>query len=978
MRRYLKRTLYTVLVLFVVLVSLLAFILTTTPGFYVALKLVNLAIPGKVWVKKPHGRLLDNLSFETLSYQDELTHIKIQQGHLTWKPTALLQRQLLIEAIHANKILVHTTPEKVTATEQKPAPTTSAFPQLPVDVVIHNLSVSKLELKQFDQSQVIEGIKLTADLNQSTWEVKTFKLKYQDFSLYFKGKSSPVYPYKIQAKAKFSSAGNSNHGELSLTGDMEKYLIRGKASGKVNAHINGYLKHFEMLNIDLSWRKSQIPLNADQIIESVSGNLNLHGPLSNLAISSLVELNQPVEASLRLKGTVTPEDIKAHSTLNLLEGTLAAQLFIDRKTNKIEGEIKARHLNLVDYGLPVSQLSFESTLNKGTADDLRASFNLSGQYDGHLMKAYGAYQPDAFSASLNIAGNEANLTGQSMTRWRASLNFPFLNRFHPVLKGLQANLNAKAEMTTEHQGELSLKLSPGRYHSLDDQALPELTFEGGYFNAQITPEGLIGKGHITIDRNKSMSLTLALPKFNLKEFDYQTQTLNGQARLMFDTLDFLDALSPQIQKARGRLSLDLSTKGTLASPTVSGDLSLNSASVHLPQLGLTLEPITFKLTTQNSQWQAKGSIVSQGRPLNFSGQGALSPELRGKVSISGQSWPVIDTPEYFVSLSPSLDLSFSPGELDVKGKVIIPKAKLKPVTFSDTVSLTDDAVFVNDKKDDNPLNLTADVGIEMEDEVKLDVKGLHGFLTGAIQFRQLPQGAPFAVGELRVRDGKYQAYGQDLVIQEAQLIFTGGLISNPGIRVRAVRTFKNASSSFSASNRWFDFSSGNLDTINLGNRVIVGIEVTGRVNTPKIKLFSSPANLSQADILSMIILGRPASQANRSGGQLLLTAISAMDLDSGTKGTQLLNQLKGSLGFDFDFQNTSSYNQATNETSEKSAFVLGKSLSKRLYLSYNIGLSQEDSNILTLNYILNKYFSIQVSASDSGSGLDFLYNHTKE
>lgn len=68
----------------------------------------------------------------------------------------------------------------------------------------------------------------------------------------------------------------------------------------------------------------------------------------------------------------------------------------------------------------------------------------------------------------------------------------------------------------------------------------------------------------------------------------------------------------------------------------------------------------------------------------------------------------------------------------------------------------------------------------------------------------------------------------------------------------------------------------------------------------------------------------------------------------------------------------------TNQVSDTTSVVVGKSLSKRIYLSYNVGLSQADPNVLTLKYLLNKFFSIQVSSSDTSNGIDLLYTATKE
>jgi len=89
---------------------------------------------------------------------------------------------------------------------------------------------------------------------------------------------------------------------------------------------------------------------------------------------------------------------------------------------------------------------------------------------------------------------------------------------------------------------------------------------------------------------------------------------------------------------------------------------------------------------------------------------------------------------------------------------------------------------------------------------------------------------------------------------------------------------------------------------------------------------------------------------------------------------QLLSQLKQTLGLDFNVQNNTKYNQASNNSAANTSLAVGKALSKRLHLSYNIGMFQKNSNVLTLKYLLNKYFSVQVTTSSSGNGLDLLYS----
>ena len=266
----------------------------------------------------------------------------------------------------------------------------------------------------------------------------------------------------------------------------------------------------------------------------------------------------------------------------------------------------------------------------------------------------------------------------------------------------------------------------------------------------------------------------------------------------------------------------------------------------------------------------------------------------------------------------------------------------------------------------------------MGNDVTLNTKGLRGLLDGNLRIQQSPKSPLNTTGMLTIRDGTYLAYGQDLLIEQGQLIFHGTRLNNPELFIRAIRKFDETSTDASSSNHLFDFNASNLDSIALGAHTTVGVEVKGHIKSPKITLFSIPPTLSQADILSMLLLGKPASQANQAGGQLLLSAISSMNLDAGTKGVQLLQQVKQKLGIDVKMQNSESYNRQTNQVSDNTAFVVGKSFSKRIYVSYNIGLFQEDNNVLMIKYLLNKFLSIQVNTSDSGSGVDLLYSHKKD
>ncbi|MCW8469205.1 translocation/assembly module TamB domain-containing protein [Fluoribacter gormanii] len=545
---------------------------------------------------------------------------------------------------------------------------------------------------------------------------------------------------------------------------------------------------------------------------------------------------------------------------------------------------------------------------------------------------------------------------------------------------LYTNLSAQGEISAKNQGNLLLTIHPGFYHELSNDALPQLQFKGGSLKVLLSPESLKGSGIIAIDEHKNLKLKFQLAKFALDTGLKDEQPISSELLLELNSLDFLQKISPEINKLKGQLIGSLKVSGTLNKRKIESQLRLIKTSFFLPRLGLNVDSFEINVRGKERSWETTGSIISSGHHLSLTGKGNLSSQFTTDIALEGNDFPLIQTSEYKVHVSPKLNLHLTPTVQSISGTILVPYAEIKPRSFHNSVSLPDDVVYKRKEKSSPSFTLISslDIDLEMGKEVAVNVKGLKGYLDGVLHLKQSQQSSINAYGELSVRQGTYKAYGQDLAIQQGQLIFTGGPISNPGINLRAAKKITTTSTTFATSSQLLDFNSTNMQNINYGETMILGVEATGRLTRPKIQLFSDPATLSQADILSMLVLGRPANQADKAGGQLLLAAISSMNLGSNTNSLQLLEQLKQTAGIDFNVQTNTNYNQLTNTSSDTTSFVVGKSISKRLYLSYNIGLSQTDTNMLTLRYLLNRFFSIQISNSDSSSAIDFLYTSNKK
>lgn len=543
---------------------------------------------------------------------------------------------------------------------------------------------------------------------------------------------------------------------------------------------------------------------------------------------------------------------------------------------------------------------------------------------------------------------------------------------------LYTNLSTHGEITAKNQGNLLLTISPGFYHPPNDDPFPSVQFKGGSLKIILSPEQLKGSGILAIDENKNLKLQFNLPKFTLDAGLKDDQVINSELSLELSSLSFLQKISPEIDKLKGQLIASLKVNGTLNKRKIESHLILSKASLSLPKLGLNIDTLEMNVRGNEHSWEATGSAASAGHHLSLAGKGSLSSQFTGDFTLEGNDFPLVQTSEYKIHISPKLNLHVTPSLQSLSGTILVPYGEIKPRSFNNSISLPDDVVYKRKEKASPSFTLinNMDIDLEMGKEVAVNIKGLQGHLDGTLNIKQ-QQSAINAYGELSVRDGTYKAYGQNLAIQQGQLIF-GGSMSNPEINLRAAKKIRTTSTTFATSSQLLDFNSTNLQNINYGETLILGVEVSGRLARPKIQLFSEPATFSQADILSLLVLGRPANQADKAGGQLLLAAISSMNLGSDTKSLQLLEQLKQTAGIDFNIQTNTNYNQITNTTSDTTSFMVGKSLSKRLYLSYNIGLSQTDTNMLTLRYLLNKFFSIQVSNSDTSSAIDFLYTSNKK
>ncbi|RUO64918.1 Autotransporter translocation and assembly factor TamB [Pseudidiomarina planktonica] len=435
---------------------------------------------------------------------------------------------------------------------------------------------------------------------------------------------------------------------------------------------------------------------------------------------------------------------------------------------------------------------------------------------------------------------------------------------------------------------------------------------------------------------------------NVRITDWQnTGALNGNITANFSDLALFQIVIPQMSYESGSLTTDIDIGGTIDTPEFLGKLELSASQLGFTQLGLLLTELSLDIendSTNLSVFTVKGAAQSSQGAAQITGQ--ISPFQPGfDLQVEGENFRVVDTPKLTLDMSPNVSAYFVDNQLTVRGELTIPYARIEQPELESTVSKSADVEIYSAGERvttdaETPIPLDAKIRISLGDDVRVKAFGFDGRLTGSLQVTDDGKRPTTASGNIAVARGLYEIYGQELDIERGALIYTGGVISNPGLDLRVQREF--TAGAFSDS-------------------VQVGAQVGGTLTAPSLRLFSNPA-MPDSQILSYLILGRGPATASGTDENLQLQAA----------------MLLGSQGVDFlgkDLKDAFSIDEIGIDSGDDlntSSFFIGKHLSPRLYVKYGIGLL-EPINTFFLRYQLTEQLQLESTSSTEAQGGDLIY-----
>ncbi len=515
------------------------------------------------------------------------------------------------------------------------------------------------------------------------------------------------------------------------------------------------------------------------------------------------------------------------------------------------------------------------------------------------------------------------------------LDFNVINSFMPeetrLLGSASLEIDAQLAQWQPQTAAVKLRLTPGKLVQQDPIQSKELHYQSFSIDAQFAANSLdwraefiskeLGKlessGITSIDKNGEIQGALNIDKIQLSPL-----------------LPFV----PILDNIEGEINGQVTLSGKVAAPSLNGEISLSETYLSGPQLPLIIEQLETQLRFDNQQATLAGKFNSGGQLAQWQGQFTWpNHQLEGELDFNASMLPLVVEPYATFAVSPSIKIEVEPELMAVSGDINVEEGSIKVKSLPDSaISESNDAIVIEEQSETVGTQRTQlDIRVSLADRITLEALGLNTRLKGLLSLKQAANEPLLADGRIELVDGKFRAYGQNLLIEKGWIMFNGP-IEQPYLDFQAIR---------------------NPDTIT--DDVTVGVTVIGLADAPQVTLFSQPS-MSQNEMLSYLLRGRGLSDTEQDDN-----ALSSMLLSAGIGRTEgLVGKVGSTLGLNDLSLSTAGSGSSTQV--EVSAYVL-----PGVQVRYGMGVF-DPVNELTVKYEILPNLFIE-AFSGLNNALDVYY-----
>ncbi|MGM0692104.1 MAG: autotransporter assembly complex protein TamB [Pseudomonadota bacterium] len=425
-------------------------------------------------------------------------------------------------------------------------------------------------------------------------------------------------------------------------------------------------------------------------------------------------------------------------------------------------------------------------------------------------------------------------------------------------------------------------------------------------------------------------------------------------------------LAAGLETLEGGLDGDIRIGGNRETPRLDGRLALASLRAGGLDLPLEVHDGELVIELEGDRADIDGFLAADEGRLEITGDARWPADSwQAAVDLQAVDDPLLAVlPEFGrLRLAPDLRVRATPERLQVRGAVDIPWARLEAGEVPDSaMAPSADEVIITEEQDRRSEEAAAERAAAQDDEtgaptaeamaqagmatdilvtlslgpdMQLEAYGLESGLSGNLEVRQ--QNGPVQLfGDVSLDDGRFRAFGQDLLIRQGIIFFSGP----PGQPLLDFEAIRNPSAT--------------------QDEVIAGLRVTGSADSPSLEIFSEPA-MDEASALSYLLRGRAPSSSGGADGALTSALIG---LTLGQTGGAV-----GAIGQAFGIDDLS---LDTAGAGEESQVVVTGNLTDRLSIGYGVGVFSPIAE-LTLRYQLWRNLYLE-AVSGTAQAVDLIYS----
>ena len=768
----------------------------------------------------------------------------------------------------------------------------------------------------------------------------------------------------IQLKGNIKQANFSANGDLFI--DSNRTLVSKNLTmlwGKNQLNISGST---DKGNLNSQLNLKSLSLLADNLNGAIIGNIRMTGNKASPVIENNININdlnyENISiAKANLSGKIQYNDQLSGQLKLIAQNIDIANQNIKKANIELSGN-EARHaLNISFEGSPLSMVTslsgqLDKQQNKWTANIPHSLLTLANNNRWQLAKP--------ISLSYDITNHVPTIGAHC---WRSNNSSICLDKSLSITNNNQTTITLKdidlAKLPIPTDGETKIdgfingkadikfndaskipsikaNITSNRVYikqMINNQALP-IPFDMFNINAEFNEQQAKLDWRFGLNKLGKINGDLSINDPTGKK------DLSGQLNIDNLALAIINPLLSKDEYANGAINGMVKFSGSLMDPSLTGGINLKHSDIKSSQLPIDIKSAMLDIKFNGKTSTMKGILATKSGNININGQASWNnlEKWQATLNVNGAAMDVTVPPMIVMSVIPEIKIEATQDELTILGKVSIPKGKITVDSLPpSSIDVSPDEVMLdrNHKQIQAQkfgMKINSHIEINIGDKVTVDAFGLQASLKGKLIATQTNKGLDLH-GEILIPNGRFHAYGQDLIINKGIITFSGPT-DQAMLDIEAIR---------------------NPEAMDNSN-ITAGIRVKGSSTDPKIEIFSDPA-MSQQEALSYLIRGQGLDSSDQSDNDMMTAFLVGV-------GTAKTGQFIGDIGNAFGIKNLSLDTQGAGNNSK---VVVSGYILPHLQLKYGVGIFDSLATF-TLRYRLLPNLYVE-AASGIAQTLDLIY-----